>query len=92
MGLVPPTAAPNSNVVLVGVALFFVMHFLAPPDFHVHARANVYVRPCIYLSVCVWCVGGGGGGGGGGGVGCILHICACVCESTLSCNGESELR
>ena len=23
------------DVVLVGVALFFVMHFLAPPDFHV---------------------------------------------------------
>ena len=55
--LVPLTGA---HVVLVGVALFFVMHFLAPSDFHVRARANVCVS--VYLSVCfvcvcVWCVG-----------------------------------
>ena len=38
LGLVPPRVAPFSfemDVVLVGVALFFVMHFLAPSDFHV---------------------------------------------------------
>ena len=36
VGLVPLTAAPFSfemDVVLVGVALFFVMHFVAPSDF-----------------------------------------------------------
>ena len=52
--------------------------FVAPPDFHVRACANV----CV--SVYIWCVWGGGGGGVG-----IFY--ACVCASTLSCNGESEL-
>ena len=46
--------------------------FVAPPDFHVRACANV----CVSVYVCVW----------GGGI-----FCACVCASTLSCNGESEL-
>ena len=43
--LVPLTAAPFSfemDVVLVGVALFFVMHFLAPPDFS-----------CTHVLLCV---------------------------------------
>ena len=52
MGLVPPTAAHFSfemDVVLVGVAVFFVC-ISCTPDFHVRARANVCVS--VYLSVC----------------------------------------
>ena len=66
VGLVPPTAAPFSfemDVVLIGVALFFVvMHFLAPSDFHVRLMC---VCVSVYLSVCLW-------------GGCIVFVCVCA--------------
>ena len=82
-GWVPPTAAPFPLKWMLSwlVLLYFVMHFLAPPDFHVRARANVYVS--MYIRICL-CVCGGGGGGGG------LHMCACLCASALSCNGSES--
>ena len=96
-GVSPNQGTPFSfdvDVVLVGVP-FFVMNFLAPPDFHVQ-YVHVLVCPCIYLSVCVCacvcvCVWWGGGGGVVGGSRCVAYLCLCVCASALSCNGESEL-
>ena len=76
-GFSPTQGSFEMDVVLVGVALFFVMHLLAPPDFHVRTCANVCVcvSICLFVCLCV-CVWGGGGR---------LHICACVCVCVCVC-------
>ena len=66
-GVSPTHGSSFLNVVLVGVALFFVCISLHPLIFmYVHMLMCVCVHVSICLFVCVW-------------GGCI--VCACVCAS-----------